>query len=220
MTQRTHFQHFHYFVLPLWLMPLSALAVQQNFQRIAPDTAMTNTWFGRVVAINGNTAVIGRGLPCSATVYRLVETDGRWKEPVDLAPADDITDHDYGAAVATAGDIAMVGTPGNPTGVSRVRVFERDNCEVWHKQEAIVSPSGLFGAGAYFGSDIAMDGERAVISGRGGAASNTGDRETDPTRTDTNKNSVSDADELDFRSDLLVITGVVISILNALMLFT
>ncbi len=89
-------------------------------------------YFGRSVAIDGDTAVVGAELNDSVInsgglVYVFVRSEQGWVEQQQLSPSDPKESHWFGSSVAVSGDIALVGAwrddqQGNNAGAAYVFV--------------------------------------------------------------------------------------------------
>lgn len=133
-------------------------------------------YFGRSVAVDGDTAVIGssgddeKGLNAGAA-YVFVRSGGTWVLQQKLVAADGAEADLFGSSVAVAGDTVIVGAPlrdgvGSDAGV--VYVFVRSG-GVWTQQQVLASGDGS--QDDYFGYDVALDGETALISATNASAS-------------------------------------------------
>ena len=85
--------------------------------------------------------------------------DMKWTASGKLA-ATDVAGAQFGAAIALAGDLAMVGAPGLPSG-GAVYVFQRVADGSWRAEGALPAQGLLMGD--RFGASIAHDGNRVVV---------------------------------------------------------
>jgi hypothetical protein len=124
--------------------------------------------FGWDVALEGDTMVIGApydydngGLSGSAYVFTRVGTV--WTEQAKLLASDGVTFAKFGRSVALDGDTLVIGAPGdddNGEGSGSAYVFTRSG-GVWTEQAKLsISDGGQFD---YFGWDVALDGDMAII---------------------------------------------------------
>ena len=131
-----------------------------------PWTNEPHIAFGRAVALEGDTILVGASgidLPVGA-VYVFMRENGNWIERQKLSASDegpcDYRWAHFGRAIATDGDIALIGSCGS------VYVFER-NEHAWmevQKLQASDAPAD----DTDFGASIAFDGDIAAIKGWGG----------------------------------------------------
>lgn len=135
-----------------------------------------NDYFGRAVAIDGDTVVVGayledsnNGAPsgdelnASGAAYVFVYAAGFWTEQALLKAPIAEADEYFGAAVAVSGDTVVVGAYGKDTGVvnaGAAYVFVRDGPS-W-SQQAYLKASNT-GAGDYFGRAVAISGDTVVV---------------------------------------------------------
>merc|ERR1711964_254306 len=83
--------------------------------------------FGKVVAIDGNTAIIGApGLTGIGYAYIFEQQNTNWVEVKELQAPD--SSINFGASVDISGDVAVVSDPdGGNDGTGQVFIFHRDN---------------------------------------------------------------------------------------------
>ena len=67
----------------------------------------------------------------------------------------------FGQAIVLAGDLALVGAPGEANGAGMVYAFRRARDGAWSAAGAL--PAQGLVAGDHFGSAIAIDGDRVVV---------------------------------------------------------
>jgi hypothetical protein len=132
--------------------------------------------FGRSVAIDGDTAVVGvPGLdvdvggvvrPGQGAVVVYTRVGNTWGEQARLVASDGDADHGFGFAVAIAGDTVLVGAPFAPIGAGQVDgaayVFTR-SAGAWVQQAKLVGgPNPGSSAFENFGSSVGVAGDTAV----------------------------------------------------------
>ena len=134
---------------------------------LASDASQYDT-FGSSVALGDGTALVGApgvehdGVPSAGSVYVFSGAGALWSEQTRLS-ATDASARGFGAAIALAGDAAVIGAPwGVPNGSAYL--FER-NGTTWTPQAKIVPPDGQ--DGAVFGSAVAVSGHTAVLGAPG-----------------------------------------------------
>jgi RHS repeat-associated protein len=117
---------------------------------IGPPAAVVRDGFGRSVALDDRTALVGAGNAVSV----LVRDRGDWRQAQTLAaPADAI---DFGFSVALDGDTALVGDPR----AERVHVYVRADGR-WHQDATLTS--GFFDRPGSFGWSVALEGDVALV---------------------------------------------------------
>jgi len=133
---------------------------------LEPSTTLNFNLFGIAVAIDGDRAVVGSsGVREAAYVFERI--NGMWTEVATLTPSNP-SPIGFGVSVELSGERIVVGADrasmrfGPNTGLAYV--FELDN-GVW-SEVATLSGAGLR-SGSRFGSEIALDGSRALVSADG-----------------------------------------------------
>jgi len=121
--------------------------------------------FGKAVAINGDSIIVGApedyfyGRFCG-TAYVFSRTDEGWEQVAHLF-ASDLDNHDqFGFAVAASGDTFLVGAYGDDDYLGSAYVFVRDG-EEWKEQAKITASRGQ--GKDRFGTAVALDGDIALI---------------------------------------------------------
>ena len=132
-----------------------------------PPTETAYDWFGRSVALDGDTAVIGASGDDdngedSGSAYVFTRTAGVWTEQAKLLPSDGASDYSFGGSVALDGDTAVIGS--TPEFGGSAYVFTRIG-NVWTEQ-AKLGPLDCATVGG-FGRSVALDGDTAVIASQG-----------------------------------------------------
>jgi len=145
--------------------------------------------FGKSIAIDGDTAVIGAcncafqnpnvfvlSAPGTAYVFSR-DSNGIWTQQAELTtseariPYPGLSGDGYGTSVAISNNIAMIGdywSLNNLTGA--VYIFIRDNAGNWSQQQKLI-PADISGweesSNKHFGSSIALSNNLAVIGAAG-----------------------------------------------------
>jgi len=142
---------------------------QLQQQLTAPDGA-TQDYFGRAVAISGDTVVIGSygstvDFSDQGAAYVFQRTGTTWELQQKLIDASETQESDrFGNSVAIDGDTILVGEflddVGLNSGQGSVLVFTRTG-ETWSEQSRFTSNDGL--AGDRFGQNVALSGDTALI---------------------------------------------------------
>ncbi len=137
--------------------------------KLQPENLVDDTGFGQAVALDGDTLVVGAPVyfaDVPEAVYFYARSGGSWGAPQKLVGADG--DHNFGAAVAIAGDVALVGAPGINC-CDEQSPFERGVVYVFTRAAGVWSAAGSFAPadgfpGDNFGCEIAFDGATAVVA--------------------------------------------------------
>ena len=142
----------------------SGLAVEEAKLLASDGTASDH--FGLDVAIDGDVAIVGApGLytgvsgPGAAYVFRRI--GGTWIEEQILVPSGSENDDNFGYSIALDGGRALIGAPHWGNGDAAVYVFELVGSSWTEVQELI---PGDIGFGDAFGEELALDGDRILIS--------------------------------------------------------
>jgi hypothetical protein len=141
-------------------------------QKLTPAVGTADSLFGRVLAIDGDTAVVGASREDGADIgsasvfFRSVDV---WAEEATLAASDAVGGDGYGQSVGISGDTIVVGA-GTQDGMAGVNsgaayVFVR-NAAMWtEEQKLTASDAAMFGG---FGTSVAVVGELAVLGAPSG----------------------------------------------------
>ncbi|CAL6327849.1 unnamed protein product [Bathycoccus prasinos] len=172
-----------------------------------------NDHFGRSIAFDGNTALIGvEGI----AVYVFTRTgtdDSTWTETKKLTASDGAYGDSFGTSIAFDGNTALIGAIGDDDSGSdsgSVYVFTRTGTDdsTWTETKKLTASDGE--ENDHFGTSIAFDGNTALI-GAHGDDDNYSDSGSvyvftrtgtdDSTWTETKKLTVSDDEEEDYWGD-------------------
>lgn len=160
--------------------PLTTTAWSQVVVPVPPQAQLTasdglsNDEFGRDVALDGDTAVVG--VPYEdyysspGVAYVFVRSGGTWVQQATLRAADAADNEWFGASVAVSGDTVVVGAPRHPWGPSSTGsayVFTRSG-STWSQRAELTADDGA--DGDFFGGAAALDGSTAVIGATGANA--------------------------------------------------
>lgn len=134
-----------------------------NLLRIKANDAAASDYFGRAVAIDGNTAVIGApndddGGSNSGAAYRFRRIDSDWLQTEKLVPDDTAPGDFFGSSVAVCGGRTFVGSSG------AVYVFEENggiSQQVVKLTADDLDPNDFFDA---FGSLVLCDTDTLVVA--------------------------------------------------------
>ncbi len=157
----------------VYVFTRSGAAWTQQAKLTASDGAPGDV-FGIGLALSGDTAVIGADLDddhgeSSGAAYVFARTGGVWKEQAKLTASDGAAGDIFGVRMALSGDTAMISARrddddvrGAETGA--VYVFDRSGNE-WTQSAKLTDADGE--AGDFFGYNIALSGDVAVITANG-----------------------------------------------------
>ena len=129
-------------------------------QKLTASDAVPFDWFGRAVALSGDTALIGAN---SESAYVFVRSGTSWVEQQKLTASDPTGHGGFGASVALRGDTALIGSylndaSGPDSGAAYV--FTRSGT-TWSEQIKLVASDAE--QYDFFGYDVALAGDTAVI---------------------------------------------------------
>ncbi|MBY0111222.1 MAG: FG-GAP repeat protein [Phycisphaerales bacterium] len=139
--------------------------------RLVAGDGVAGDRFGRSVAVQGNTAVVGAylaGLPGKSgagAVYVFQRTGTTWTQVAKLTASDSAANDNFGTCVDLDGDTIVVGAPfknGAITGLQAGAAYVyTKSAGVWSLQQKITDLNGS--AGDQFGSSVALQGDTAVF---------------------------------------------------------
>jgi len=152
----------------------AGLGGTSEFQKVQSSVNAANWWFGKSVAIQGRTAIVGvpQGQSAGISTYRsgravIFEFDScteTWTEVAQLVAFDAASYDGFGSSVAVFGSIALVGAPGDDdlgSGTGAVYAYRRTGPGVWVFDAKLI-PAGS-AAGDNVGTSVALFGNTAVI---------------------------------------------------------
>ncbi|MDI3287929.1 hypothetical protein QHF83_31745, partial [Polyangium sp. 15x6] len=133
--------------------------------QILPSSGVAGGVFGRSVAVEADTALVGSPHGTAAgRVYVYVRTGATWTQQASIGPSDGAADDRFGSAVALSGDSALIGCPYDNTGfgldVGSAYVFTR-NVNTWTQQAKLLAGNAV--ENMIFGNAVAIRGDRAVV---------------------------------------------------------
>ncbi len=162
----------------------SGTAWTEQAKLVAADGA-ENDFFGRTVAISGNTALVSSELDDIGTVinlgsaYVFVRSGTSWTQQAKLVAADGSQDDGFGVSVAVESDTAIVGSINDDVGLvvdqGSAYVFVRSGGGVWTQQAKLVASDGQLSD--RFGISVDISSETVIVGADGddmGSASNQG----------------------------------------------
>ncbi|CAL6298248.1 unnamed protein product [Bathycoccus prasinos] len=189
----------------------------QEYLKLTASDGASNDYFGKSIAFNGNTALIGAPEDTdngydSGSVYVFTRTgtdDWTWTETKKLTASDGGENEFFGNSIAFDGNTALIGARGdddNGNDSGSVYVFTRTGTDdsTWTETKKLTASDGA----SYdnFGDSIAFDGNTALIgayvdddngSNSGSVYVFTRTGTDDSTWTETKKLTASDGEEDD-----------------------
>ena len=170
--------------------PLTIDPIAQQAYLKASNTGMSD-YFGYAVAISGDTAVVGAPEESSSAtgvggnetddsatragaVYVFARTGGTWRQQAYLKASNNGPADTFGASVAISGDTVVVGSPREQSTApysGAAYVFVRDGTT--STEQALLKASNANDYD-YFGTAVAVSGDRVVVGAPGENCSSTG----------------------------------------------
>ncbi len=139
-------------------------------QKLTASDAAADDQFGRSVAVDGDTVVVGaQHADCPDTssncgaAYVFTRSGTTWTEQQILTASDAATDDALGWSVALDGDTAVVSGHGNDDGstdTGSAYVFTRSG-STWTEQQKLVASDAA--ASDFFGYSVAVSGDTVVV---------------------------------------------------------
>jgi hypothetical protein len=136
-------------------------------QKVTPSGTALADFFGRDVALDGDTVVIGAlgDDESRGAAYVFVRDAGAWVEQRKLTPGDAAADDVFGSSVDVEGDIAIIGAAGDDgiaDSLGSAYVFVR-SAGIWTQQQKLTASDGAT-FGLLFGNSVALAGNRAMVA--------------------------------------------------------
>ena len=146
--------------------------------KLTADDGGAGHVFGRAVALEGDTALIGADGQFSGSfgggAYVFARSGETWSQTTLLQSTDLAASDRFGAAVALEGDTALVGAlaraEGANGGQGAAYVFARDGGGTWSQAQKLLNTTSP-AANEFFGASVALSGDSAVIGAYGVSAS-------------------------------------------------
>ena len=152
--------------------PSDGGATYSQVAKLTAADVATGDWFGRSVALDGGTIVVGAdddddgGTDSgSAYIFRTDDGGATYGQVAKLTASDAAAGDSFGVSVAIDGDTIVVGARFAGTG-GAVYVFRTSDGGATYGQVAKLTASDA-AAGDIFGFDVAIDGATIVIGARG-----------------------------------------------------
>ena len=153
---------------------LSFVAFEQA-QKITSSSVSTYSYFGYDIEVDGSTMVVGAygdnttaSSHGSAWIYTKSGSTWTLQDELDAPALANYSVRRFGWCVAISGDTAIIGAPHESTGYQAYQkffgaahIYTRSG-STWSLQQTI-QPAGLT-ANTYFGWDVAIDGDTAVMT--------------------------------------------------------
>jgi len=125
--------------------------------KLFPQTGATDDEYGRAVAVDGQTALVGAP---NGSVFVLERTDdGTWAQRTVLETGADADE--FGTAVGIDGGTALISAPG----ANRAYVYRRGETNADWTQDAVLEPSNEPTSFGYEAVALDAESETAVVSG-------------------------------------------------------
>lgn len=138
--------------------------------RLTSSDLASGDFFGTSVSLDGNTVVVGAdgdddNGSGSGSVYVLTRSGTSWRHEARLIASDGDIGERFGSSVAIDGDTVIVGAheernSQNGSASGAAYIFTRSGTS-WSQQVKLIASDG--GSAEFFGSSVALDGDRAVI---------------------------------------------------------
>lgn len=138
-------------------------------QELAAADGTVADHFGGSVALDGDTAIVGRGgllgqqmLNQQGKAYVFVRSGVSWSPQQTLSVAGGVAGDAFGASVALSGDTAVVGAidAADIKGADKAYLFVRSGAS-WSQQQALVAANTSAGDG--YGTSVALNGDTAIV---------------------------------------------------------
>lgn len=144
-------------------LTIDPLFIWRQESRIVPATASRKLWFGKALAMSGDTLVVSNaGSTPSAYVY--VHSGGTWTLQAELKPNPPTSGYGFGSSVAIAGDTIVVGAAEASDGMTLSNgaafVFVRSGT-TWTQQARLLASDPENNAAC--GGGVTLDGNTLVV---------------------------------------------------------
>jgi len=166
--------------LLLWVLSLFATApyvtstmTMQELNKLTASDARTSDYFGRSVAISGDTAIVGAyydddgGTDSgSAYIYLLNHSTGLFEQTAKLTASDASTNDYFGSSVAISGDIVIMGAYGDDDGGNlsgSAYLFKKPDGGWIDAHETAKLTASDAAASDYFGHSVAISGDTVIV---------------------------------------------------------
>ncbi|MFQ5889192.1 MAG: choice-of-anchor B family protein [Gemmatimonadota bacterium] len=156
--------HFRSGIVYLYRRDAPTGAWKEAARLVAPEAA-TGDGFGRSLAVDGNTLLVGSGAEGHAAgvvhVFRRVAV-GKWVPEVRIVPDEGKGRGSFGTALALIGDVALIGSFAEDDSTGAAYVYRHDPTSGDWSRQARVVPADLE-PGDRFGAAVSLHGDVAII---------------------------------------------------------
>jgi len=134
-------------------------------QKLAASDASSGDKFGRSVAIDGDTIVVGSYYgdntePNTGVAYVFTRTGALWTQQQKLFASDGVSNDRFGISVSVKADCIVVGAYGDDKYTGAAYVFVRTG-SVWSEQQKLTASDRA--QGDHFGYAVAMDANTILV---------------------------------------------------------
>jgi hypothetical protein len=134
-------------------------------QKLTPSDGQANDRFGRSVAIEGNTIVVGSyygdsNYQDTGSVYVYTRTGDAWTQQQKLIAPDAATDDRFGCSVAIDNNTIVIGNYNDDSQAGSASVFTSIG-STWSFQQKLTASDAY--AGDFFGNSVAIDNNTIII---------------------------------------------------------
>ncbi|MEA3410609.1 MAG: thrombospondin type 3 repeat-containing protein [Pseudomonadota bacterium] len=133
-------------------------------QKLTPVNSTDRKTFGKSVAVDGNTAIVGT-TAYTGSAYVYTRSDGAWTLQGILRIAEGSIGDDLGWSVGLDGGTAVIGAPGVNADGGAAYVFVRGVNGIWTRQATLVPDDNMLGDA--FGTSVSVDEDTVVIGAPG-----------------------------------------------------
>ncbi len=131
-------------------------------QKLTPSDGAAGDQFGRSVAVQGNTIVVGSYYDDSSrgSAYIFTPTDSGWTQQQKLTAPDAAANDRFGVSVAIDNNTIVIGAYRRASNTGCAFVFTR-NGSAWDFQQTLTASDAQ--TGEYFGYTVAIDGNTIIV---------------------------------------------------------
>ena len=138
----------------------------QEVAKLTASDADENDWFGKSVAISGDTAIVGApnnddAGDSSGSAYIFREVNGVWGQIAKIRQSDGMSLASFGESVAISGDTAIIGADESQFSDHGSAYVFREIGGTWQQIAKIVASDGAIGD--RFGISVALHDDTAII---------------------------------------------------------
>ncbi|MDQ3013064.1 MAG: FG-GAP repeat protein, partial [Acidobacteriota bacterium] len=150
------------------IYPVTIDPLFTEVKKLSASDGVANDSFGFLVAISGDTAIVGAYIDDSVrgAAYVFTRNQGGanlWGEVKKLTASDGAANGQLGISVAISGNRAITGAIGDDGFKGAAYVFERNQggADNWGEVKKLIASGGA--AGDQFGYSVAIDGDTAIV---------------------------------------------------------